>query len=278
MTHHPVFEKYSRVPTETTGAHIFDFLGSATRVAYKRGWSRHAQMKGQTVTPGLPGKDEHYLDWIALLTAVDRAQGTFRMAELGAGWAPWLVRGALATGQRREITALELLAVEADPTHYEWIGEHFLDNGLDPKAHNILHGAVAGSAGMLRFPVIDEPDVDYGAGLAAASRAERTIEVTGYTLTDLLNRFTGPVDFLHVDIQGAEYDCLPPAMPLLRDRVKSIMVGTHQSDDRHEGLREEFHAQGWNELLALGRNQTHTLAWGEIATNDGFLWFENPLR
>ena len=275
MTDHPVFENFSKIASETTGLHVFDFLGGATRVAYNRGWASHAIAANKTVTSKLPQKNEHYLDWIALLTAVSKAQGTFRMAELGAGWAPWLVRGTLAARQRTDITALELLAVEADPTHYGWTLEHFKDNGLNPNQHFLLFGAVTDKPGMLRFPVIDEPDVNYGASLKSAATTEQTIEIRGYTIAETLSRFSGPLDFLHVDIQGAEYDALPPAMTLLLQSVRSIMVGTHNRDDLHDGLAALFRDNGWEERLNLGRNRINATPWGEIETNDGFLWFEN---
>ena len=275
MIDHPVFEQFSRVTSETSGLHMYDFLGGATRVSNNRGWAKHALGPGKMQTPGMPAKNEHYLDWITLLTTVSKAKGTFRMAELGAGWAPWLVRGALAAKQIPEITACELLAVEADPTHYSWVLEHFRDNGLDPDDHTILFGAATDKPGMLQFPVIDEPDANYGASLNSAASTAQTIDVRGYAIPDLLNRFTGPLDFLHVDIQGAEYEALPPHMDLLTDKVRTIMVGTHTKDELHDGLAAQFSAAGWVERLNLGRNRDNDTPWGEIRTNDGFLWFEN---
>ncbi len=275
MADHPIFESFSKVSSETTGLHVFDFIGGATRVAYNRGWATHAPLPNKTVTPNLPTKNEHYLDWIALLTAVSKSKGTFRMAELGAGWAPWLARGALASRQIAEITSLELLAVEADPTHYGWAIEHFEDNGLDPAKYHLLYGAVTDEPGMLRFPVIAEPDVNYGASLKSADTMEQTILVRGYTVREVLDRFSGPIDFLHIDIQGAEYDALPPSIDLLSQSVRSIMVGTHSKDELHDGLATLLARHGWEERLNLGRNRANQTPWGEITTNDGFLWFDN---
>jgi len=275
MAHHPIFEQFSRVTSETSGLHIYDFLGGGTRVAYNRGWATYALAAGKSIASNLPPKNEHYLDWVALLTAVSKAKGTFRMAELGAGWAPWLIRGALAIRQRPEVTACELLAVEADPTHYGWTLEHFNDNGIDPEGHNLLYGAVTDQPGMLEFPAIDEPDVNYGESIKNAGASSKTISVRGYGLPELLERFTGPLDFLHIDIQGAEYEALPPHMDLISQNVRSIMIGTHSKDELHDGLAAQFHAAGWKECLNLPRNRTNETPWGEIATNDGFLWFEN---
>ncbi len=275
MTDHPIFHQFSVVPSETTGLHVFDFIGGATRVAYNRSWATHAIAAGKTVSPNFPPKNEHYLDWIAVLTAVSKARGVFRMAEFGAGWGPWLVRGALAAKQKSEITSSELLAVEADPTHYKWLIEHFEDNGLRPKDHRLVSGAVSLQAENLRFPDIAEPDVNYGASVKSATHMKNTIDVAGHAIPDLLGAFTGPLDMLHIDIQGAEYDVLPSTIELIEDRVKAIMVGTHASDAAHDGLAALFQNDRWEERLNLGRNRLNDTPWGEIQTNDGFLWFEN---
>lgn len=271
-----VFAAFSPVESTASGLHVYDFLGTCTRVSFKKGWERHATPAGRPITPRLPPKNEHYLDWVALLRAVQRAKDAFRMAEFGAGWAPWLVRGAFAARQRADIARFELLGVEADPTHFAWMRQHFVDNGLDPEAHSILHGAVAARAGILSFPVIANPDEDYGSGLSTAANGAGTLTVTGRTLPDLLAVFSGPVDFMHVDIQGAEYEALPPAMGTLSAKVRSVMVGTHTSDDLHDELVARFRAAGWTEVLNLPRARTSATPWGEIALGDGFLLFDNP--
>jgi FkbM family methyltransferase len=276
MMHHPVFTEFKGVPILSSSHHVYDFVGSATRVSFKRAWAKHALAAGKKVVPGLPPKNEHYLDWIAVLSAVKRSRGTFRMAELGAGWAPWVVRGALATKQCPAIDAVELLAVEADPSHFAWMQDHFRDNGLDPSVHHLLHGAVSSRQGPLTFPVVDEPDVNYGASISAVPQNNRTITVEAFNISDLLSRFMGPVDLLHVDIQGAEYEALPAAIADLTVHVKSLMVGTHFSVAQHDDLAQKFRSAGWREVMNLGPKQTHSTPWGDIALDDGFLLFENP--
>jgi len=274
--HHPVFSLFENLRSKGTGEHIFDFVGTATRVAYKRGWERFLVPVNRVVMPALPDRNEHYLDWIALLTAVSKARGVFRMAELGAGYAPWLVCGAVASRQCKDITALELMAVEADPIHFSWALQHFSDNGLDPSAHWLFEGAVSGSTTQVAFPAIDNPDEDYGAGLARVTDSTPTRNIPSYALDTLLAKFTGPLDFLHVDIQGEEYNTLPIFLPLLDQCVKSIAVGTHLSDAHHDQLAAAFQNAGWCPRLILSRNSEHALTWGNIKTDDGFLWLTNP--
>lgn len=276
VSDHPIFSEFQPVSVEASGRHIYDFLGVSTRAAFKRGLSKFALRKGLKSPPSLPAKDEHYLDWIVVLTAVSRARGAFRMAECGAGWAPWLVRAAHASRQRPAITGLELVGIEADVVHYGWMVDHFRDNDMDPHDHHLILGAVNASSGTVKFPVIAEPDADYSAGLAAAAASAETVEVRGWSLPETLDMFSGPLDLLHLDIQAAEYDVIPPALADLKRRVKSVMINTHISDAKHKGLTDMFLADGWTPTMALPRNTSNATPWGEIKTADGFLWLDNP--
>ena len=275
MKHHPIFETFECQECTGTGQHVFDFLGGATDVAYKKGWEKWAVKEGTSYKPQYPPVNEHYFDWIALLQRVQAASGTFRMAELGAGWAPWLVRAVLAARQVPSIDSIELVGVEADAVHYGWVKDHFSDNGLGIDQYHMVHGAVAPASTILKFPKIANPDEDYGASLRAVNSKTEFVEVQGYTLESLLSKFSGPIDFLHVDIQGAEYDVLPPAMELLKDTVKGIMVGTHISSDKHQELYDLFEGNDWEPILIYPRNETVQTEYGEVQFGDGFQYWTN---
>jgi FkbM family methyltransferase len=277
VKHHPIFEAFERKACTGTGRHVFDFLGSSTDVAFRKGWSQHAPAAGKALTPEYPPLNEHYFDWIATLQAVQAARGTFRMAELGAGWGPWLVRAALAAAQRPAITDTELVAVEADETHHRWLQAHFEANGLRSPRHRTLRGAIAPARGSIRFPKVANPDENYGASTRAVVAGTEYVEVAGYTLEDLLSTFSGPVDLVHVDIQGAEYDVIPPAMPLLGRSVKSMMVGTHLSTAHHDGLRRSFEDHGWRCEMCFPRNELSHTEFGDVTFGDGFLYYRNPV-
>ena len=255
---------------------MFDFVGSATDVAFKKGWSQYAVKPGVVVQPAYPPLNEHYFDWVVTLCAVDQSGETFRMAELGAGWAPWLVRAACAARQRRGIRNLELMAVEADEMHYNWVQQHFATNAVRGAGLHHLHGAVAPESGVIRFPRVESPDENYGASLRGVRPGSEFVEVAAYSVSDLLSHFTGPIDLMHVDIQGAEYDVIPAAMSLLKDRVKSIMIGTHISGEHHRSLAAELAGHGWEAVMEFPRNEMSKTEHGEIKFDDGFLFFRNP--
>jgi FkbM family methyltransferase len=277
MQHHPIFANFARVSSVASGHHVHDFLGVRTNVAYKKGWAKHAPRAGVVIHPNYPAVNEHYFDWIVMLQCVSSASGTFRMAELGAGWAPWLVRAAAAVRQHSLVKALELVAVEADETHHRWVQEHFADNDVEvgPGVH-LLRGAISEQSGTIRFPRINNPDEDYGASTRALRPDGEFVEVPAFSLADVLARFSGPLDLMHVDVQGAEYSALPPAMALLKRQVRAIMVGTHIADARHFELARTFTDAGWLEVMNYPRNQAVATEFGEVQFGDGFLFFRNP--
>jgi len=276
MQHHPIFDKFQSTGVMGTGHHVFDFLGVATDVAFKKGWEKWAIHKGRAHTYAHPPVNEHYFDWITLLQAVDRASDTLRIAELGAGWAPWLVRGAFAAKQRPNIKDVQLLAVEADPTHFRWIKQHFMDNSILPSRHHLIQGAVADAPKTFKFPKVNNPEEDYGASLRAGGGSEDFIEVQGYTLEDIISRFDGPIDFMHSDIQGAEYDVFPPNMDLMKKHVKHFMAGTHVSGEKHYEFEGLFKSHGWELEMAYPRMELAKTEYGDVQFGDGFLFFRNP--
>lgn len=277
VIHHKVFDCYNRKEVIGTGEHVFDFLGTRTRSAFKNGWEKFSTPAGTKTTPNYPPVNEHYFDWIALLDSTVRSTETLRVAELGAGWAPWLVRGAFAAKQMSTVRNIEFVGVEADSTHYQWMIDHFLDNEIDPSRHHLLHGAINADGGTVKFPQVLEPDRDYGASINAARRDtnNQTVEVTGYRLGDVLSFFSGTVDFLHIDIQGAEYEAVPDAIDALCSSVKALMIGTHESDASHEKLVNLLKIRDWKAVIEYPRKSEISTDFGHVKFDDGFLYFRN---
>ncbi len=60
--------------------------------------------------------------------ALDSARDTFRIVEIGAGWAPWSVAG-IVQARRRGLRASGI-AVEADETRSSWAMQHAADNDV----------------------------------------------------------------------------------------------------------------------------------------------------
>ncbi|HYF09843.1 MAG TPA: hypothetical protein VD970_19660 [Acetobacteraceae bacterium] len=197
---------------------IRDVLGNRTRCSFSPSFGAY---DGQVF--GHPGPADHFaspLEWIGVLKSVLTAPGpAWRALEVGAHWAPWLVATA-ALARQRGLAGLRLHGIESDATHASHMRQHFLDNGLDPDAHALLHAPVSPAA--VRGGTDGPEAVPFG---------------------DLLAH--EPVwDLVHMDVQGLEAELCQTAAPLLDARVRWLVIGTHSR--RIEGdLVDLLYRHGW---------------------------------
>lgn len=258
-----------------------------------------------TVSSDLPIPDDGYRseaeEYVALAQAIDTAVGTFRIVEVGAGWAPWSVAG-IVIARRRGLTATGI-AVECDRQRSEWAMQHADDNDVravliegsteeiadrvaEPWGDTELR--VVRAAGWhcrttLQFPDLDEgdmggavwtlpgTDVDYrGAHLAHH-------DVPTAAIADLLQA-SEVTDLLHVDVQGVESELLTTAADVIQSKVRLMAIGT--TDRGNEGrLQEFFLPRGWG--LAIDEpcttlfTMTHPTLAG-FTVQDGLQLWENP--
>jgi FkbM family methyltransferase len=262
------------------------FLGNRTRADY---WAFSPEIRAvydqdRHEAFSTPSFDDNIFDWLALLEAVVEASGEFTMAALGAGWGRWLVAAAFAATQRT--LPFRLVGVEAEPTHYAWMLEHFRDNGLDPAEHDLIEAAAAGENGHAWF-YFGKPDAWYGQSLirdaalnnrapgaeidynGEKARLVRTIDLA--TLTAAYRR----IDYLHMDVQGAELDFLSSGPPLLDRKVRRVLVGTH-SESIEQGLRELFGSLGWRCQYDLPMNAQAQVNETVVTIGDGVQVWINP--
>ena len=146
-----VFAKEGLRPEE---GFVTDFLGGRTRVSIL--YDAVKQMDGHVLGLPIPG-DFHAeaVEWIGVMKTAMTAKNRYIAMEWGAGWAPWLIAGAKAA-QHLGITDIRLYGVEADPSHFDAMRQHFLDNGFVPADHVLLQAAVGTEDGWAQWP--DEPD------------------------------------------------------------------------------------------------------------------------
>ena len=258
-----------------------------------------------TVDTALPIPDDGYrseaVEYVALAQALATARTSFRIVEVGAGWAPWSVAGVVQA--RRRGLPVQALAVEADVQRSTWAMQHAADNDVSAE---LLTGSpdeiadrlaapwgdtelrVVRAAGwyertVLQFPDLDEgdmggavwtlpgTDVDYrGAHLSHH-------DVPAVSLTDLL---AGPArtDLLHVDVQGVEYDLVSAAVDVIQAHVRLMAVGT--TDRYNEGrLQNLLLPRGWGLAIDDPCTAVFTMTHPTLAgftVQDGTQLWENP--
>ncbi len=257
------------------------------------------------VSTDLPIPDDGYRseaeEYVALTQAIDTARETFRIVEVGAGWAPWSVAGVVIA-RRRGLRATGI-AVECDETRSDWAMQHAQDNDV---ASELVTGTAAEIAAQLAAPwdgtelrvvraagwhcttTLQFPDLDEGdMGGAVWTLPGTDVDYRGAHLThhdvptaslsDLLNA-PHVTDLLHVDVQGVESELLITAADAIQAKVRLMAVGT--TDRANEGrLQEFFLPRGWglaiDEPCSTLFTMTHPTLAG-FTVQDGLQLWENP--
>jgi FkbM family methyltransferase len=287
--------------------YVIDCLGGRTNRKYismsDEDWARHSF--GGMLDAFAPSFSEDYYDWLDLLDAVAGSSRPFTMVELGAGYGRWLVHGANLCKKLGRSLGL-LVGCEAEPTHFDWMKQHLRDNGYSPDLHRLCDVAVAEVAGAVPF-YVGAAASWYGQSIATHPMQPRRLRRPN--LARMLRRFLGKekpmdvvkmvramslkeivgdlesIDFMHVDIQGAEYDVLVSSKDLLDAKVKSIHVGTHSTGveatrgrDMDALINELFSAMGWSQRIRVRPGEKISLHGQDITFVDGVNSWANTRR
>ncbi len=216
--------------------------------------------------------------FLSVLADIKREQ--VNMFELGAGWGRMSL--ALAGVIDHKVIPLtpvsyRCLAVEGEPTHYQWLKEHFETWDI----HGIVvHGAVSNKNGTCRFNAYPAPDSCYGQALnPLISRrkfpsimnlynliTKRTIKIQAYTIDQLIQTYGfDRVDIIDMDVQGAEYEAmLGAAESIKNDLIDYMLIGTHHRELNN--LLRRVLSPKFDLIVDIYPNS--------VATVDGF----NPIR
>ncbi|WP_050604583.1 FkbM family methyltransferase [Ruegeria sp. 6PALISEP08] len=218
-------------------------------------------------------------EWAAALLSVKEASGTYRIIELGCGWACWLNNMGFVAKKRG--LNVDLIGIEGDGSHLANAERTFQLNGFNPDEFRLVNGVAASKEGIALFPKFEKAHENWGAEpifypneeiLAKARAKGNYTELDCYTLENLSNGEA--VDLLHIDIQGSELDFVRNNFDSIEKLVKRVFIGTH-SRYLEGALQEFFLSKGWK--IEMDRPVIHTLIQGrpQIET-DGVLLFKNP--
>lgn len=238
-----LFTEFADPAIRPIRGHFTDFLGRITNCRFLPSIG-HLSGKASTVIP-IPG-DGFYADAIeytGLLRAFKtRGRDAFVVAEFGAGWGPWVAAGGVIA-RRHGVSSIDLIGVEASLGKIELMKQHLLDNGLRPDVPDLetrlggirarcVRAAIWSSDGHVEFPVV-KAEQEYG---GAVVQGEGTADYRGMLFekesvpaltVDTLFRDNDVVDFLHIDIQGAELTVCRQALSTLQRKVRHLFVATH---------------------------------------------------
>ena len=209
----------------------------------------------------LPVPDDGFhaeaLEYIALADSVRRAKNSFCAVEIGAGWGPWITLGGVMA-RHRGIKTIGLVGVEGLPKRYELMKEHLAENGLRPRNAEketlfrgvrcrILKAAVVSVPSKVFFPDVNVEDMGSTFSTKNTDKDYRgvtvhNIEVEGIPLSDCF--LESPIDYLHIDIQGTEYELIESNIVRINDRDFAMMIATHSRTIEGK-LIELLYRNGW---------------------------------
>jgi FkbM family methyltransferase len=239
---------------------IVDWLGIRTAAAL------HAWLKmppsGTLKIQSLPVPDDQVhaetIEYVALLVGLERAlqagDKTFTVVELGASYAPWATAAGVLARRAGCFEAINLVAVEASKNSIPTIVDHAARNGLRENVGvkmQAIHGAIYISDENVFFPKVNVAG-DNGAQIALAPVAQdyRGLKleyetVKGVSLATLCAGYDR-IDFLHMDVQGAEAGLLNDEsfLSTLDARVATFFLATQSR--LIEGIAlQKLSALGW---------------------------------
>jgi FkbM family methyltransferase len=301
LQHHEVFSHFTPFQGQVPADYGIDFLGTKTHKDFLAGM--YTYVAGTMLTTGYPPVNEEYLEWIDLLESIVAARESYTILDLGAGFGRWSVRAACALKQYNHQLPYTLIAVEAEPVVFGWMGRHFQDNDIDPSQHRLIHAAIAEQPGDVLFniggprggPFDRSPDEWYGQFLANDNNVLggyeedgeysgfpvrlyksgwRSINVPGVSLGGLLKDLNR-VDLVDMDVEGQELPSVLSAIEELDAKVKRLHIGTH-GKEIEDGLRQLLSIHGWHCLFdytLFSRNET---PWGTVDCENGVQSWVNP--
>jgi FkbM family methyltransferase len=301
VQHHEVFTRFQSFYGEIPALCQADFLGTRIRAEFVDGLT--VRDEPELSSADYPAPDEEYFEWIDLLESVVSAKECYTMIELGAGFGRWSARAVCAVQQLHSRLSYHMIAVEAEPTVFEWMQLHFSDNGIAQENCSLIHGAVTESDLSVLFyiggprggPFDRHPNSWYGQSLAQHREAQsgreldgfysgfpvvrhengwRSIRVPGVRLSNLL-KDRDRVDLIDMDIEGQELPVIRSNIKALDAKVKRVHIGTHGKEIESE-LRELFRAHHWSCRADYSLHSESETPWGKLRFENGVQSWLNP--
>jgi hypothetical protein len=270
-----------------------------------------AQLAPPTIGDG--GNGERWFEAVNWIIAAREARDRYVMVSLGAFYGYQAVASQRAIAMLNPMPC-KLVCVEPLAEKIGWIRRHMRDNQIDPDRQWLVQAALGGDNEPVLFPVgaatigghncVSTNDSavrkHYLDALRAEGRCEQVLSdillrnstgiiknivpgrdfaaeirfVSCVTLNDVLGPFDF-VDYLEADLQQSEVNAFPPALDLLRRKVRRLHIGTHGADV-HAALHQLFAERGWQIVFSYLPDSRHESPLGPFTTLDGVLTVRNP--
>ena len=239
--------RYAKKDVQPSRGFATNYLGVRTRPEF---YPEILKERAGTVdSPPIPANwHADIAEWASCLRSIDLAGDRFVMLELGCGWGCWM--NNLGVAAKSVGKAVRLFGLEADQESLGFARLALADNGLSRDECCLTHGIAGRTGTVALFP---RQGAEGGGGGAAifnptSQQLKDALDSGRYVrmpVIDIgaLTRDEATLDFVHVDIQGAELDLLTDQFELLCRKVRYLFVGTH-TKQIEGGLFELFTTGG----------------------------------
>ena len=281
VTHHrqdAVFSSY-RKPWSglSEGGWAFDFLGVKTDPSFFYQPNDLLTFPKGHVHTAYPHVDEQYPEWVFLLETVYayKDEKVVVFCDLGAGYGAWLTAAFFAFTQLNRNAAINLVGVEADARHFEFLVNHLKNNGIDPDGHILWRKAVTGDRRIVMMEEGPRDITAYGSRIRSGTQAgDKASAVASVTISDVVQA-AGTITYLTIDIQGSEWEALEKELGVLDQNVKRLQLATH-SPMLHRKLAQALKDLGWRNQFMFPHRRISLTRWGLILFRDGCQSWINP--
>jgi hypothetical protein len=240
-------KKYAGKQVRPSPGFATNFIGVRTRPAFYP--NILTERTGTVDPPPIPANwHADIAEWASCLRSIDLAGDRFVMLELGCGWGCWMNNlGVAAKSLGKKV---RLFGMEADEDSLRFARLAFNDNGITEDEFTLVQGIAGKSGSVALFPRVGAEGGGGGEAvfnptsdqLRAALDSGEYVRIPVIDI-DTLTRDEKRLDFVHVDIQGAELDLLTEQFDWLCRKVRYVFVGTH-SKQIEGGLFELFTTGG----------------------------------
>ena len=226
-----IIHRYSVRDLEPDASHLTNFLGVRIDPKFFPGI---LDGRENTVEP-IPIPANWHADiaeWASALRAVDLANGTFRIVEVGCGWGCWLNNTGVAARSRG--LKVDLVGIEGDEAHIAFAREALRTNGFSDDEYRIVRGVASPRRSRALFPIVAKAGSNWGSEpifdaspeqIAAAVQGGTHQVLDALPLSELVEE--GSIDLLHIDIQGGECDFVISNFFDINRLVRRLLIGTH---------------------------------------------------
>lgn len=238
--------------------YIYDWLGVKTSHKFHSWLNMREEDSVQISEIPIPDDKIHAetIEYVSLITAIDRAikinDSHFTVFEFGASYAPWAVASGVVA-KRCGFNNISLNAIEASSSMINNAKMHAKINNM-LNHFSLTHGAVAVNDGIVFFPKVDVKS-DNGAQISESAvdidyRGLRLNyeEVRAYSTKTLFSQHDR-VDFLHMDLQGAEAKLLVDKdfLDIINAKVSTLFLATQSRTIEGVAL-DQLSKIGWSLL------------------------------